>query len=108
MSEPRFKLGQRVYNRANPYHGKVIAINKWNAEWSYTLALDLPNPSNCPQANIFEDGLRATLEEAIAWQEEMKRTIEWGCGRCYGSNDAGATECKTCGQSKASMFPDTE
>jgi hypothetical protein len=68
VNPPLFKVGQRVYNRALPIHGKVIGIFTMGIQWFYTIELDKPNPLNESCANYGEDGLRATLEEAIEWQ----------------------------------------
>lgn len=108
MSEPLFKMGQRVYNRANPYHGKIIDIYKEGGGWSYTLALDLPNPSNEARVNYGEDGLRATLEETIAWREAEKKSMRWACGSCFSANEGGLKACQICGMPYSESFPDAE
>ncbi len=98
MKEPLFKIGQRVYNRANPYHGKVTHIYPLLGCWHYTVLLDLPNRSNEYIHEYAEEGLRATLEEAVAWQQAEMGA--WRCTICYQPNGWGAAKCAKCGRSK--------
>ena len=69
MDAPKFNLGQRVYNKVHPVHGKVIHIFTFCGDWGYIVDLDQPNPFKERFVSYGEDGLRATLEEALQWQE---------------------------------------
>ena len=71
MDAPKFELGQRVYNRANPYHGKVVQIFTVLGVhgWCYLIELDRPNIANESHHYYGEGGLRATLEESLEWQK---------------------------------------
>lgn len=79
MADPKFRIGQRVYVNANAFHGKVIFMSFWGDNYHYHLDLDLPNPLMQPVALYGEQGLSATLEEALAWRKEVdaktRRTV---------------------------------
>lgn len=96
MNDPLFKVGQRVYNRANPYHGKVLEILRFGSdtEWSYLVKLDQPNPSRESTHIYMEGGLRATLEEAIEWRKN--ESYGWFCPFCIAENEPGSRSCFKC------------
>lgn len=100
MDAPKFNLGQRVYNRANPIHGKIVQIFTAIGVhgWCYTLLLDKRTPSDEEVAYYGEDGLRATLEEAIQWQKEQGPL--WKCPKCPANNLFLAGICALCGTSR--------
>lgn len=102
MDAPKFNLGQRVYNRANPYHGKVVEIFTTIGihGWVYTLLLDLPNPSNQSRAYYGEGGLRATLEETLEWQKAQGP--DWKCLKCPNNNLFLKPTCELCGAARPS------
>lgn len=107
MSEPKFNIGQRLYNSSNEYQGKVLEAF-WESEdliWIYTIALDQPNRLNLDKAHIPENFLRATFNEAVACREEERRTLAnkpWTC--CSGIVEG--DQCPGCKATFAEVFPD--
>lgn len=102
MDAPKFQLGQRVYNRANPYHGKVTQIfaTAETGGWVYTILLDQPNPTNESHAYYGESGLCISLENAVQWQKEQGPM--WKCLKCPVSNPFLAQSCAQCGSARPS------
>lgn len=98
-SRPLFRLGQRVYSRANPIHGKVMARYRLDGEsgYTYSVKLDRPNPLNIDRLEIAEAGLRATLEETLEWRAAEKRDLKWLCPGCDSVNDGVRLTCARCG-----------
>ncbi len=98
MKKPLFRICQRVYVCAAPLHGKVLEIYEYEGHWKYTVRLDRPNPKNKGLDVYSEADLRATLEEAVAWQEAEMGA--WRCTICYQPNAWGAPKCSKCGRAK--------
>lgn len=107
MPEPRFLVGQRLYNSKNTYHGKVLRIflEAESEGWFYTMAWDLPNRLNLPSSSIPEEWLTASFDESMAIQETEKQALANGPWNCC-SGVVEGDQCPDCKETFAKVFPD--
>ncbi len=107
MSEPKYSIGQRLYNSRNESQGKALEVH-YDPEdkiWIYTIALDQPNRLHLDRAYIPEGFLRASFDEAVACREEERRALAngpWTC--CSGAVEG--DQCPGCQETFAEVFPD--
>ena len=70
-TEPRFAIGQTVYNRANSIKGEVRKRFRWSSgRYTYEVWEDLGG-DNFNIHDIGESGLCASLEEKRIWMRDV-------------------------------------